>query len=290
MKIVVLGASGMLGSMAYRLMSENRALEVHATARSADARALFAPPAHNNIIVGVDATDPDALAALLRDTRPDVVVNCIGVVKQLASANDPLTTIPLNAILPHRLARLCALADARLIHISTDCVFSGSRGNYRETDVPDAEDLYGRSKLLGEVDYPNAITLRTSIIGPEARSSNGLVAWFLSQKGEVSGYARAVFSGLTTDELTRLIVEHVIPRPELHGTYHVSSAPIDKYRLLSLIKDVYRRETPIVRDEKVVIDRSLDSTRFRELTGYVPPDWPAMVRRMHELSSPPLGN
>jgi dTDP-4-dehydrorhamnose reductase len=214
-----------------------------------------------------------------------VVINCIGLVKQLAEADDPLLALPINAMLPHRLARLCDVASARLVHVSTDCVFSGARGNYIEGDSPDAQDLYGRSKLLGEVDYPHAVTLRTSIIGHELSSANGLVGWFLAQQGRVSGYRRAVFSGLPTIELARVIRDHVLPRPALRGTYHVSASPINKFDLLKLVARTYGKEIEIVEDDAVLIDRSLDSTRFRTETGYAPDDWPALVARMHAFQA-----
>jgi dTDP-4-dehydrorhamnose reductase len=217
--------------------------------------------------------------------RPEVVVNAVGLVKQLAAADDPLAALPVNAMLPHRLARLCALAGARLVHVSTDCVFAGSRGGNRESDTPDATDLYGLSKLLGEVvDAPHAITLRTSIIGHELGSAHGLVGWFLAQTGRVKGYRRAVFSGLPTVELARVIRDHVLPRPELHGLYHVSAAPIDKDTLLRLVAARYGHAIEIDADDRVVIDRSLDSSRFRAATGYAPPDWPELVARMHAFA------
>jgi dTDP-4-dehydrorhamnose reductase len=283
MRVALLGVSGMLGSMAYRLMSQQPSLTVFGTTRSGETRRFFDEPLRKNIVSGVDAENPDALAGTLRDLRPDVVVNCIGVVKQLASAKDPLIAIPVNSVLPHRLARFCDLLGARLIHVSTDCVFSGRRGNYRESDAPDAEDLYGRTKLLGEVDYRNAVTLRTSIIGRELSTRNGLVEWFLSEKGAVKGFSKAIFSGLTTDELTRVMLEFVLDRPALRGTYHVSAEPIDKYRLLNIVKEAYGATTEIVLDEEVTIDRSLDSSRFRDATGYRPPAWPEMIERMRDL-------
>ena len=280
MRVALLGVSGMFGSMAYRLMSERPSLTVFGTARSGETRRFFEEPLRTNIVTGVDAENPDALAGTLRDLRPDLVVNCIGVVKQLASAKDPLVAIPVNSVLPHRLARFCDLLGSRLIHISTDCVFSGRRGNYRESDPPDAEDLYGRTKLLGEVDYPNAVTLRTSIIGRELSTRNGLVEWFLNERGAVKGFSKAIFSGLTTDELARVMLEFVFNRPALRGTYHVSAEPIDKYRLLNIVKEVYEAATEIVLDQEVTIDRSLDSSRFRNTTGYRPPTWPEMIKRM----------
>jgi dTDP-4-dehydrorhamnose reductase len=285
MKILVLGISGMLGSMALRKLSADRSFAVYGTARSTDVRRHFAGELSDKIILGVDVEQADSLTTVLRTVRPDVVINCVGVVKQLGTAKDPLVAIPINSLLPHRLARLCDLIGARFIHISTDCVFSGRQGNYKETDYPDAEDLYGRSKLLGEVDYPNAITLRTSIIGRELNSRNGLVEWFLSQSGRVKGYSRAVFSGLTTDELIKVIVERVLPRPRLHGLYQVSSSPIDKKSLLEIIREEYNHPAEIISDDTVVIDRSLDSSRFRAEVGYQAPQWPDLIRQMHEVET-----
>lgn len=285
MRIAVLGISGMLGSVAFRLLSEQPGFSVFGTARSGEVRRFFDERLAKNIVTGIDVEHVDGLVGMLREVRPDAVINCVGIVKQLAAANDPLTTIPINAILPHRLARLCALLGARLIHVSTDCVFTGRQGDYRESDPADAEDLYGRSKLLGEVDYPNAITLRTSIIGRELASRNGLIEWFLHERGRVRGFSEAIFSGLTTDELTRVIVEHVLPRPELHGVYHVSTDPISKYDLLQVAKSAYELPTEIERDAGVVIDRSLNSARFREATGYAPPSWPRLITRMRSLET-----
>lgn len=280
MKVAVLGVSGMLGSAALRILAQQFPGEVCGTARSRPAHGVFVPEVAARISTNLDVQDFDALAGFLRDARPAVILNCVGVVKQLAAANDPLTVIPINAILPHRLARLADLIGARLIHISTDCVFSGRKGGYVEEDLSDADDLYGRSKLLGEVDYENAITLRTSIIGHEVGSRNGLVEWFLSQQGRVQGYRRAIFSGLTTDELVRVIIEHVLPNPKLRGVYHVSVDPINKFDLLSIVKDIYGHRSEIDPDDRVVIDRSLDSNRFRSAVGYVPPSWPELIQRM----------
>lgn len=281
MKIIVLGASGMLGNAVVRVLSESRNLEVYGAVRSEGVRRYFDGETAKRLRVGGDVEQPDRLLELLADVKPDVVVNCIGLVKQLAEADDPLRAIPINALLPHRLARLCAVGGARLIHMSTDCVFSGNRGMYSEEDAADATDLYGRSKYMGEVDYPNAVTLRTSIIGHELNGQRSLLNWFLSQEGWVKGYTRAIFSGLPTVELARVIRDFVIPKPELHGVYHVSSQAISKYDLLRLVADQYGKEIEIVPDEALAIDRSLDSARFRDATGYVTPAWPELVRRMH---------
>lgn len=284
-RILILGASGMLGHTALRYFARLPGFEVFGSLR-APKPSLHALAPAATLISGVDVENIDALAALLARVRPHVVLNAIGVVKQLAAADDPLVALPINALLPHRLARLCDLAGARLIHVSTDCVFTGRQGFYKESDTPDALDLYGRSKLLGEVDYANAVTLRTSIIGPEfGGGAQGLVGWFLAQQGEVKGYSKAVFSGLPTIELARVIHRHVLPRPELRGTWHVSTAPIDKHALLVLVKQAWGRDTLIHSDAQLVIDRSLDSSRFREATGYAPAAWPTLVQAMKDFSA-----
>lgn len=279
MKILILGGSGMLGNAMFRVMSEKA--EAYATVRSAAAIQHFPTQLQHRIFSGVDVLDQDSLIDMLGRLRPDVVVNCVGLVKQLAESEDPLNVLPINSILPHRLARICALAGARLVHVSTDCVFEGTKGGYLETDVSDATDLYGKSKFIGEVDYPNAVTLRTSIIGHELGSAQGLVEWFLSQKGGIKGYAKAVFSGLPTVELARVIRDVVIPRPDLRGVYHVASAPIAKLDLLRLIATVYGKEIDIMPDGAVVIDRSLNAERFLAVTGYAPPPWLDLVKAMH---------
>lgn len=279
----MLGASGMLGHAMLRVLSDGAGLEVHGTARSSAARRLLAPELQGRILCGVDVEHQDSLIHAFDQAKPQVVVNCIGLIKQLAEAEDPLAALPINAMLPHRLARLCDLIGARLVHFSTDCVFDGSRGNYLESDRSDATDLYGRSKYLGEVAYPHTITLRTSIIGHELASTHALVEWFLAQEGQVKGYTRAIFSGLPTVELARVVRDVVLPRPELSGVYHVASAPISKFDLLTLVAKVYGKSIKIVPDASVVIDRSLNAQRFREATGYVAPTWPELVQKMHEF-------
>lgn len=272
----------MLGSSTYRLFASSSGFAVVGTVRSL--RGLESLPRHERaqIVAGIDVADFDRLVRLFAEERPTVVINCVGVIKQLAAAKDPQISIAINSLLPHRLAQLAAASSARLIQISTDCVFSGRRGNYKESDHPDAEDLYGRTKLLGEVDYPNAITLRTSIIGHELGSSLSLIDWFLSQPGpHVRGYRKAIYTGLPTFELARVVRDVVIPRPDLRGLWHVSSDPIDKFELLRLVAKTYGKKIEILPDEGVEIDRSLDGSRFRETTGYVAAPWDDLVRLMH---------
>lgn len=282
-RVLVVGASGMLGNAVLRLFSQSPDYEVFGSVRSSAAPRQLPEDLQANIITGIDVENIDSLMHLVNTTQPNVVINCVGLVKQLADAEDPLAAIPINSILPHRLARLCAVAGARFIHMSTDCVFSGNKGMYTESDVIDAEDLYGRSKFLGEVDYPHAITLRTSIIGHELVGARSLVGWFLAQEGMVRGFKRAIFSGLPTVEIARVIRDHVIPNPKLHGLYHLSSAPINKFDLLKLIAATYSKSIDIIPDEQLVIDRSLDSNRFRQATGFEPKSWPELICSMHNF-------
>jgi dTDP-4-dehydrorhamnose reductase len=219
--------------------------------------------------------------------RPQVVINCIGIVKQLPAAKDSLQSILVNALFPHRLARLCQAIGARLIHFSTDCVFSGRRGGYVEDDVADADDLYGRTKFLGEVSYDGCLTLRTSMIGRELATSHGLIEWFLSQEGKtIRGYTRAIFSGLSTSALSDVIAHIVAHHPGLQGVYHVGAEPISKFELLSLVKQVYGLNVQIVPDEEVICDRSLNADRFRRVTGFVPPTWPNMIEHIYQDATP----
>lgn len=274
----------MLGNAMVRVMAADPKLSVTGTARRTTVLRCFDPDIARHITTGVDVENVDALIRLFAMTQPDVVVNCVGLVKQLAEADDPLIAVPLNTLLPHRLARLCAVRGARLVHISTDCVFSGKKGMYVESDTPDAYDLYGKTKLLGEVDYPNAVTLRTSIIGRELEGCRSLVGWFLAQPGPVKGFRKAVFSGLPTVELATVVRDLVLPRPQLTGLYHVAASPINKCDLLHLIATTYDKTVRIDPSDDLVIDRSLDATRFNTATGYVPPAWPDLVRRMHAFN------
>ena len=281
-RLLILGASGMLGSALLRYFSKVNDCTVFGAARSHKAVDYFSTDLADCLILGHDLCNSDDLIELFDKVKPNLVINCVGVVKQHEDINDSLTTIHINSLLPHRLAYLCNISGARLIHISTDCVFSGDDGFYKETDVPDATDLYGRSKLLGEVSYPNAITLRTSLIGHELDGSRSLINWFLKQDGKVNGYTKALFSGMPTIEVARIIETFVIPSKKLEGVYHLSVDPISKYELLSLVRDVYAKHVEIVPDDSVVIDRSLDSTRFRRATGFVPKSWLELVQTMHD--------
>lgn len=283
MKILILGATGMLGNSMFRFLSIDKELDVSVTSRSSSACSYFSKDLADKIVPNVDVKNHDSLVEVLNKVKPNVVINCIGLVQQLADANDPLKALPINSLLPHRLAGLCKLVGSRLIHISTDCVFSGKKGNYNESDFPDCYDLYGRSKLLGEVDYSHTITLRTSIIGHELSGNRSLINWFLSSEGVVKGFRKAIYSGFPTVELARIIKDFVLPNKELHGLYHVASKPINKLELLKLVEEIYNKKIDIIPSDELVIDRSLNSTRFNKITGYNPPEWKELVKNMYDF-------
>lgn len=282
MKILILGASGMLGNAVLRVLSENTAHDVCGTVRSSGSAALLPAPLQSRLITGVDVENLDQVARTLDQVRPDVVINCIGLIKQNAEADDPLSALPINAMLPHRLSRLASLIGARMIHFSTDCVFAGTKGGYTEDDQSDAYDLYGRSKYLGELHQPHTITVRTSIIGHELAGARSLIGWFLGQTGSVKGFTRAIFSGLPTVEIAKIVRDRILPNKTISGVWHVSADPIAKFDLLKLVAEIYGKQIEVIADESLVIDRSLDSARFRLETGYVPPSWPELIQMMRE--------
>jgi dTDP-4-dehydrorhamnose reductase len=282
MKLLVLGASGMLGHKAWEVFG--REFETYGTLRSAPFSSWFAES--ERVISGVRAEDPQSLSNALSRFRPDVVVNCIGVVKQLAAARSAIPSITINALFPHQVAELAASADARMIQISTDCVFSGRRGFYNEDDLPDPIDLYGRTKLLGETAYDHTLTIRTSIIGRELVGAHGLLEWFLSQTGTVRGYTDAVFSGVTTETLADMLVRVIAEHPTLAGVWHVAGERITKYDLLQQVARAYKHDVTIEADDSVQIDRSLDDTRFRAATGIPRPNWSEMLAQLTRDPTP----
>lgn len=286
MRVLILGGSGMLGHKLWQTFSKR--FDTHVTFRQAPSfytrYGLFEAA---RAVGHVSALDFDSVVRAFAAARPAAVVNCIGIVKQAAVAKDPHMSISVNALFPHRLAQLCRASGARLIHISTDCVFSGRKGDYAETDTPDADDLYGRTKFLGEVGDENCLTLRTSMIGRELAGSHGLVEWFLAQRGgRVRGFRRAVFSGFTTNALADVLAEIIAARPDLRGIWNIAAAPVNKFDLLTLVKQAYELDVEIEPDETFFCDRSLDGSRFREVAGIRAPSWPEMIGRMRADSTP----
>jgi len=286
MELLLLGATGMLGHKLLQILSGQ--FSVVGTIRGDVAKHLNHPILKPDLLKGhVNADNISTVEKTIIECKPDVVINCIGIVKQLPAAHDPLSSIAINALFPHQLAQICRKRGARLIHISTDCVFSGKKGNYKENDFADADDLYGRTKYLGEVDYENALTLRTSIIGRELSTNHGLIEWFLSQEGRtVSGYTNAIFSGLTTNALSDVIATVITDYPGMRGVWHIASEPISKYELLKLVKMIYNLDIEIQPENSVVIDRSLNGSKLRENTSIIIPSWQTMIEQMHRDPTP----
>ena len=281
MRILILGGDGMLGHQLLAYLS--RFHDVRVTLRQElSAYRPFVMFNKQNSYGGVDVRVTDRLIQVLADFHPNAVINAVGVVKQRPDGLDPIPNLEINALLPHRLASICEAIRAHFIHVSTDCVFSGRDGNYKESDEADPIDVYGHSKLLGEVTGPGCLTLRTSIIGSELTRKTSLFEWFLSQKQSVKGFRNAIFSGVTTLELSRVMDNLVTNFPGKAGVYHVSSFPISKYDMLKLIKNKLKLTVDITPDDDFKCNRSLDSTHFRRDFNYAPPTWDQMIEELAE--------
>lgn len=278
MRVLILGGAGMLGHKLWQVSKEN--FETWVTLRAIVPELRSQPWFdESRVIDGFRAEDLGKLQPVIDEVRPEVIVNCIGLVKQLAECQDPVRAITINALFPHQLAQICEPRRISIVQISTDCIFSGRRGDYSEDDIPDPVDLYGQSKSLGELGAPH-LTIRTSIIGHELRSAHGLVDWFLSQPGPtVRGYTRAIFSGLPTIELATRIGQLLTMQPRPQGLLHIASRPISKYDLLLLLARHYNKPVEIEPDSRVVVDRSLSCLRYQRIAPPVP-DWDAMIAQM----------
>jgi len=284
MRILVLGASGMLGHSIIRVFNEIETLEVFGTVRSEKIKKYFPSSIASRLIVNHDVTIDTNLVKILRRVNPQVVINCVSLSKQLLRSADPLLMIPLYALLPHRLSRFCKDIDARLINISSDAVFSGEKGGYTEQDPSDTNDIYGNSKFLGETHEEHTLTIRTSIIGHELQSNNGLVEWFLLQKKQCECFSNAIFSGFPTVVLAQIIRDVIIPRPDLYGVYHIAAQPISKCALLRLIAKVYGISIDFISNDKLHIDRSLNSNLFEQETGFIPLNWEQLIKVMYSYN------
>lgn len=282
MKVLVLGSSGLIGSTTLRVISERSDWQVYGSIRSDSIRPFLPMISADKLISNLDVDNFSSIIQTIGEIRPDVVINCIGATKHKKEGNSPINAIALNALLPHRLAQVCTLAGSRFIHISTDCVFSGKDGFYSESAFADADDVYGRSKALGEVTYGGALTLRTSTIGHELQSNYGLLNWFLTQKASCKGFNKAIFSGLPTVVFAQVVRDIVLKNNKLTGLYHVAAQPINKYDLLKMIANVYKKEINIEVDDSLIINRSLDASLFNQATGYNPPNWQDLIETMYQ--------
>ena len=281
MKVLILGVTGMLGYSLFKNLMEYSEYEVYGTARNLSGKQSFFKKNLSHLILNIDAFDSKAVENAISSQTPEIVINCIGLIKQHSMSKQHVDAVKVNSLLPHELATLCEKYQAKLLHFSTDCVFDGSRGGYKENDFPTARDLYGRSKCLGEVDYEPHLTLRTSIIGHELSSNISLVDWFLSQTGSVKGFSRAIFSGLPTCVIAKILAEKILPEKNLVGLYHLSVDPIDKCSLLKLIAEAYGKSTDIYESQELVIDRSLDSSLLRNKLDLHVSTWKELVSKMH---------
>ena len=283
MKLLIIGANGMLGNACMNYFHGNPHYDLRGTIRSESALKLFRSEIRGSLIPNIDIVNEEAQQALFERERPNVVINCVGLVKQAVGASDLISSITLNSLLPHQLARQCESHGSRLVHISTDCVFSGlKRSAYLESDVSDATDLYGRTKFLGEISTKsNVLTIRTSYIGNELEGANGLLEWFLAQSGECQGFTKAIYSGLPTVILLQAIEKVILEYPNLSGLYQVASSPISKYNLLQLVAGIFKKQINITPNDGLIINRSLDGSRFEDTTGFIAPPWEEMVEKMY---------
>src|SRR3990172_11152413 len=278
MKVLILGGNGMLGHQLCRVLPER--MEVWATFRDNPNRyAQFKLLPEEQNIRDVSVQDIARLSEILDTLKPDAVVNAVGIVKQRDEAKQAITSIQINALFPHQLADLCIPRGIRVIQISTDCVFSGLRGHYTEIDVPDPVDLYVRTKLLGELNRPGCLTVRTSIIGWQLNTFSSLLSWFALQRNKhIKGYRKAIYSGFSTTVLAQLIGDILQTRPDLSGLYQVASEPISKFDLLVRLREILNwTDIDIEPDEQFFCDRSLSGTRLSIATGWRPPTWEAML-------------
>tara|TARA_E500000178_G_scaffold356042_1_gene431245 strand:- start:2856 stop:3716 length:861 start_codon:yes stop_codon:yes gene_type:complete len=285
MRVLIFGVTGMLGNTLFKYLNKKNDYDVIGTSRSSSKKGYFSQQLVKKIIHFDDITSQNSLQNFINQANPDIVINCIGVIKQLKSALDPLYTIPINSLLPHYLNKICTHMNIRLVHFSTDCVFNGKQGFYDETDKMTANDLYGMSKYLGEVKSKNSLTIRTSIIGHELSTKNGLVEWFLSQKSKVFGYKNAFFNGLPTIEIAEILDNYLLKDKSINGLFHVSGQKISKFDLLNIINKVYNKNIEIIPTCDFKIDRTLNSEKFYIKTNYTSPNWDKLIKKMHDFET-----
>jgi dTDP-4-dehydrorhamnose reductase len=278
MRVCILGSGGMLGHMLVRVLSETH--DVYGTSKQewSAASGLAKFLSKEKWIAGVDAKDITTVDDFFREHQFDVVINCIGVVKQRGHRTSEDEMIEVNAHFPHKLLRICDASDARLIQISTDCVFSGNKGNYLVTDNPDPIDIYGSSKLAGEIVDDHNLTIRTSHVGRELSNFTSLFEWILNNRGKkVVGYSNAIYSGLTTFSLSVVINSLLTTGSSINGLVHVASSPISKFQLITELNNRLDLGLDIKIDDSVVLNRSLLSSDQITQHGIEIPSWDQML-------------
>jgi len=271
MKIMILGASSMIGHRLWIDLSKH--YEVVAVGRKKPQKINL------SFLELSDIFQFGEIQALIRDFRPNFVINCLGLIKQIDLSKQYIEAIKINSLLPHELAKICSQGHSKLIHFSTDCVFDGKKGMYHENDIPNESDLYGRTKALGEVTYlQDVLTIRTSFVGRELSYKGGLIEWFFAQTGkQVKGFANAIYSGLSTHQFSEILKNFIFVNPNLNGLYHLASLPINKYDLLSMINTIHGLKIDLLRDDSFYCERSLNCSKFVEATGYRPIHWESMI-------------
>ena len=276
--ILVFGSSGMLGHMVIRVLSPHHHV-IGTTSSKYDKQSPLARIlSEDNWIDQVDVRNLPTVEQAIRSAKPDVVINCVGMIKQKMGAENNVDAIHINSLFPHQLAGICLKSNSRLIHFSTDCVFQGTPGIKRLSDTPNATDLYGLSKFLGEVAHGSSLTLRTSIVGRQLFGSESLLEWAISQRGTtVNGYKNAIYTGLTTNRISLIIKKVIEDFPELSGIYQVASSPISKFELISKINNLLQLNLSIEPDTNFYCDRTLDGTKFNKLTNIEIPSWDEML-------------
>jgi dTDP-4-dehydrorhamnose reductase len=285
MKILIFGGNGMLGHKLLQIFDKK--FDVWTTLRENFKKIEHIFPHREKVVENIEIESVENIRAAIMRVNPDVVINAVGVIKQLPTSKDVIKTLTINSIFPHRLAEMALQFNFKLITVGTDCVFTGDKGNYTEDDIADALDLYGKSKLFGEADGKNCLTLRTSIIGRELETSHSLVEWFLSNKNsKVRGFENAIYSGFPTNVFAEIVADIIENHTDMEGLYHVSSDPINKYELLKLINEKYGANIEIEPDKDFYIDRSLNSDKFRSETGFSPMSWEKMVEIMAHDPTP----
>jgi dTDP-4-dehydrorhamnose reductase len=278
--IIIIGANGMIGNCLFKYLSFKKKYQVYGFVRNKMILNHENRLIDKTKIIEVQILGNNNFKKIIQALNPEVIINCAGIVKQNPLINNIPLTIELNSLFPHNLNLICKELNCRLIQLSTDCVFSGKKGNYKENDYADANDLYGRSKFMGEINDKNCLTIRTSFIGHELKNKWGLLSWFISQEKKVNGFKNSIYSGLTTLEIAKIIYKFVLPNKEINGLYHIASNPIDKFSLLEIINEIYQKDITIKKDYSLINDKSLDFSKFREVTGYEPIEWAYALKEL----------
>ena len=276
--VLILGASGMLGHMLVRVFSPHHRV-IGTTSSQYKAKSPLAKLLdRDSWIGGIDVRSLNRVDELVREIQPNVVINCVGLIKQKMESSNITDAIIINSLFPHHLASLCESQKCRLIHFSTDCVFDGAPGIKKVSDTPNATDLYGTTKRLGEVDYGDSITIRSSIVGAQIVGNESLFQWAISQKGKsIKGFTGALYSGLTTMTMSKVILEIVDNFPQLSGIQQIASEAITKHDLLRKLNAALGLNLDICADNTIIYDRTLDGSEFVEQTGVRIPTWDEMI-------------